>query len=65
LFSAAEIVDTEAPAAFATSRIVTWRLTPFAFDLNLLPRFAAYGKLIPLGIVAKSKIIALLFHGSS
>jgi hypothetical protein len=37
LFNAAEIVETEAPAAFATSRIVTWRLARFAFGFNLLP----------------------------
>jgi hypothetical protein len=36
LFRAAEIVETDAPAAFATSRMVTWCFAFFRFVLKLL-----------------------------
>jgi hypothetical protein len=41
LFRAAEIVDTEAPAALATSRIVTCRRTRLLFAFNAFLRTPA------------------------
>jgi hypothetical protein len=36
------MVETDAPAAFATSRIVTWPLIPFRFDLKFSSFLAHY-----------------------